>query len=439
MARGTKRSASQVKPLEEPSGDADVTVTIEHCEDENHKNLNNHKSGQEQGLCRRRDGIVRCTRCHDAHKRKLLAVGSRGLDLAAHFRLRRSIPSVEVIPSSPEADDEREVYESKATAQMPIEVSNCWTPKPAKSAPAAPLDDGVESTDVPPSEISDAAPKVLHIGCDVCPRWYVVDQVLFDHWREEKFTCCMIGERCGRKETRTTLVSCGGVPGMVTRMGRPHIMRQSRPRILPLGFWDIWRPGTTLCTIAPQVFAAPIATAGRERLVQAQNLLNTAFDEEEAPSKTIAFLLGLRRRRSRGAKVQAPKVWLLWQESESDPGHMVGAAILSWQRYTTVGPRELQGGVVLEYIARLPGHGAKAYYLIQAAEEVALLLGHTEIFSACDLNQDGRAFDGRALPALVAHQNWGFKDTDQKEWRDRRLEFYDPDCNVHFMVKRVGQ
>ena len=83
--------------------------------------------------------------------------------------------------------------------------------------------------DAPPSESSDAAtPKVLHIGCDVCPRWYVVDQLLFDHWREEKFTCCMIGEHCGRKDKKTALVSCAGVPGMLTRMGRPCISRESR-------------------------------------------------------------------------------------------------------------------------------------------------------------------------------------------------------------------
>ena len=168
----------------------DLEVPIDGCEDENHRN------GPEQGLrrelgqlsvlediaacCshtlkgRRRDGVVRCARCHDLRKRKLmvarssevddsfffsdpthakpasphqfvqvrirtrsvavsgrrlfcpwgvfsqssdqldtppmheavrvpchfrgvleLEVGSRGLDLAAHFRMRRSMPSVE--------------------------------------------------------------------------------------------------------------------------------------------------------------------------------------------------------------------------------------------------------------------------------------------------------------------------------------------------------
>eukprot|EP00913_Durusdinium_trenchii_P019228 g18070.t1 len=50
-----------------------------------------------------------------------------------------------------------------------------------------------------------------------------------------------------------------------------------------------------------------------------------------------------------------------------------------------------------------------AYWLVLAAEEVALLMGHTELFSACDLNQCGQAFPG-AKVALEAHRRWGFED-----------------------------
>ncbi|CAE7445568.1 Rmnd1 [Symbiodinium natans] len=440
MARGTKRSAdaaateTSAGTVPEPSDDAEIAVPLESCEDEN------HRSGPEQGLRRRRDGIVRCARCHEANKRKLMAVGTRGLDLAAHFRMRRSMPGVEVVPSSPEpeADDEMEnakaeIFEVISVPQTPVQVRR----KSAKGSSSSP-DSMDDETTAPPSESSDGAPpKVLHIGCDVCPRWYVVDQLLFDHWREEKFTCCMIGERCGRKDSKTALVSCPGVPEMCSRMGRPHISRASRPHILPLGFWDLWRPNTALSAAAPKIFAAPVATAGRQRALEAQQLLTSAF-EEEAASSSITLLLGLRRKRAKGASTGQPaKAWLLWQDGGA--GHMVSAAILSWQRYTTTGPKQLQGGVVLEYIARLPECGAKAYHLILAAEEVALLLGQNELFSACDLTQDGCAFDGRALPALAAHQKWGFQDTDQKEWRDRRLEAYNSDCNLRYMVKRVGQ
>ena len=82
---------------------------------------------------------------------------------------------------------------------------------------------------------------------------------------------------------------------------------------------------------------------------------------------------------------------------------------------------------------------SQAYWLVLAAEEVALLMGHKELFSACDLNQRGEAFGGRAKAALDAHRRWGFQDIHQKEWRDRRFERYSEGCAVHFMVKVIGR
>jgi len=438
MPRGVKRAATPHTRGPEAASPESRMAQYDACES------TDHPSGlPEEELRRSRlDGVVRCLRCREEQRRKLRVVGTRGLDLTAHFR-RRGRPSIEVVPSSPEADELDRFIDAYVETRMAAELVKPPTCAERVQKLRTPLDDSPVSTDVP-SESSDSVPKnlphVLHIGCDVCPRWYVVDHLLFEHWRDSRFTCCMIGERCGRKEVKTTLVSVSGSPGMLSRLGRPCVTRSCRPQVLPLGFWDLWRRNTALSAAAPLVFAAPVHTAGPSKCEEAEHLLFAAFNDP-ASQQTISQMFGRSRRRKKGANGDA-KVWLLWQESaptSSKPGKMVVAALVSWQRYTTKGPRELQGGVVLEYIVALPGKvgGAKAYYLVLAAEEVALLLGHSELFSACDLNQDGSAFNGRATPALKAHERWGFQDTNQKEWRDRRLETYDHDCCVHYMVKTV--
>merc|ERR1711972_1018584 len=99
--------------------------------------------------------------------------------------------------------------------------------------------------------------------------------------------------------------------------------------------------------------------------------------------------------------------WMIW---ESLGGCTVGAAILSKQVHTRVGPAHLQGGAVL---------------------------GYNELFSACDLNQTGRAFEGKSCSALVAHRRWGFEDIDQEEWVDRRFQGYSKESNVKYMVKSL--
>ncbi|CAK9067058.1 unnamed protein product, partial [Durusdinium trenchii] len=196
----------------------------EQCEDEHH-----HGAMEELRRCRK-DGLVRCRACRQSQKRLEEVVGTRGLDLAAHFRSRQLTQrakgsGVEVVASSPEPE-EAEEDDPKGTgrpgaAEFPID-------------PAGSLRLEDETTDVPTSTMSPSSEKnsgssdapamprgrnlqtrggkCLHIGCDVCARWFVVDQVLFDHWRNAKFTCCMIGETCSRKELHTSLVA---VPSMV--------------------------------------------------------------------------------------------------------------------------------------------------------------------------------------------------------------------------------
>jgi len=440
-----KRKAEE-QDASEGEGDKKTGARYEQCEDDHH-------SGPMDDLRKcRKDGRVRCRQCRQDQKRLADAVGTRGLDLAAHFRSRqlkqRCLPAVEVIASSP--DDE----------ETQAEVSPQKPPQPAIVEPGKPLGIEEETTDVPntsPSSPSVPKPpkkkgipgkgvKCLHIGCDVCPRWFVVDQTLFDHWRDSKFTCCMVGEACSRKETHTALVACKGVPDMLSRLGKPARKRGSRPQMLPGGCWDVWRPDTLLSTKAPRIFAAPMTAISSKWRDEAQKLFEKGW-AEEASQKSIHHLLNLHEEiRGRAAR-QSTIIWLLWQESVPEGktgatggvGTMLSVALLSRQHYTSKGPKELQGGMVLEYISVDPSSEAKAYWLVLAAQEVALLMGHTELFSACDLNQRGQAFDGRAKPALEAHRRWGFEDTDQKEWRDRRLEGYCKGCDVHYMVKVIGR
>merc|ERR1712187_737697 len=97
-------------------------------------------------------------------------------------------------------------------------------------------------------------------------------------------------------------------------------------------------------------------------------------------------------KRSRLQHVDVPEIcprWLIWQVFG---GCTVGAAVFSMQVHTRVGPAHLRGGAVLEYIASKRHVGGKAHLLIVAASQICRLLGLKEIFSACDLNQTGRAF-----------------------------------------------
>ncbi|CAJ1370225.1 unnamed protein product [Effrenium voratum] len=437
-ARSERLMPGRKRPAEQPESEPGKSKPrFEACEDPAHNGAH-----EELRKCRK-DGLVRCENCRQGQKKLLTAVGSRGLDLAAHFRARRAKRGVEVVASSPEVDLEDQPDEAFAIDPAgPLRLEEAPTDVPSSSA--SPMSDSSNNT--PPKKrgkkrslpTKEKQGVCLHIGCDVCRRWYVVDRLLFEHWKDAKFTCCMIGETCSRKETHTALVSVKA-PGALSRMGRPCSLPESRPQVLPPGCWDLWRPSSALSSASPRIFAAPMALA--ERRQEAQDLLFEAFQHDTSQS-TIRELLGSAIQKGRTQRT-APKTWLVWQESQpassSQPGELLSAAVLAWQRYTSVGPRALQGGMVLEYIAVRPGAGGKAYWLVLAAEEVALLMGQSELFSACDLNQGGQAFNGRARPALDAHLRWGFQDTDMKEWRDRRLEGYAEGCDVRYMVKVLGQ
>merc|ERR1712232_973728 len=146
--------------------------------------------------------------------------------------------------------------------------------------------------------------------------------------------------------------------------------------------------------------------------------------------------MGSRECRSRAEPLVPTRRWLLW-ETAAD-GSVVGGAVLRWQQNTHVGPKHLQGGAVLEYIAARRDKGAKGYLMVLAAEEVCRLMGLPELFSACDLTHKGQAFQGRATPALEAHRRWGFQDINPEEWRERRFHQYSRDSRVWFMTKPIS-
>lgn len=289
----------------------------------------------------------------------------------------------------------------------------------------------------------------LWIGCDVCARWYLIDELLRDHWDDLPFSCGNIGEECEGEnceleEARhlcTALVRLGGAANLRWR---------SQPAKLPRGCWDVYRRGAVLCKYIPRgegrlsVFAAPLGATQESRRLCAEALLHEAFPSKGSVD-CITNLLGLRqakgravrsgRRVTRALRVDLAHMWLLWMEVGL--GKMVACAILRKQRNTAVGAKHLQGGVTLEYIAAKRTEGGKGYPLVLAAEEVCRMLSLGELFSACDMSQIGNAFGGQSTAALVAHQRWGFVDMDTKEWAERRLNAYSGDCSVRFMVKRI--
>lgn len=167
----TKRPSDEEEtPGEGAPDEKKPCLRYEHCQDPHH-------TGTAEDLRRcRKDGRVRCKGCRQDQKRKEDAVGTRGLDLAAHFRSKqlqqRHLPAVEVVVSSPSDDDIKETKDAtKPVVDFAID-------------PAAPLKIEEESTtDVPntsPSSPSSNAAKkkpkkrealgkgvkCLHIGCD---------------------------------------------------------------------------------------------------------------------------------------------------------------------------------------------------------------------------------------------------------------------------------
>lgn len=262
----------------------------------------------------------------------------------------------------------------------------------------------------------------------------------------------MIGEVCEDEESHTGLVNLPGPPGMRRRDDMSENCHDGRQQNLPHGVWDIFRRGSYLSKleaeeITTRTFAAPLGIITSGTREAAEDLLFAGFagSSSQQARDSISRLLGLRARHlnlrsGRGSRAEFKRdehSWLLWQETnaESDDKRTVtAAAVLVRQQHTFVGPKHLQGGMVLEYIVSQPGRG-KAFLLVQAGVEVSRLMGHRELFSACDMNQIGQAFDEKAQQALAAHQRWGFQEINPKEWRDRRFGEYTRQSNVKFMVK----
>lgn len=200
------------------------------------------------------------------------------------------------------------------------------------------------------------------------------------------------------------------------------------------------------------VFAAPLAATTEAVRTECEAVLHSAFRSKGAMD-SISLLVGLRTRdyqrqlrsRSRAQALGGPakmqRSWLIWQtvadptQGQPDRRRTVGAAIMEWQVHAKSGPKHLRGGAVLEYIAARRDAGARGFPMVLAAEEVCRLLGLKEIFSACDLTQEGQAFGGKATAALTAHRRWGFQDIDAEEWAERRFGQYSELSDVHYMVK----
>eukprot|EP00931_Biecheleriopsis_adriatica_P079892 TRINITY_DN53239_c0_g1_i1.p1 TRINITY_DN53239_c0_g1~~TRINITY_DN53239_c0_g1_i1.p1 ORF type:complete len:450 (+),score=95.46 TRINITY_DN53239_c0_g1_i1:42-1352(+) len=414
------------------------------CEDSNHI-----KGAPEERLQRSRaDGVMRCQACRQGQKRFSSAVGTRGLNIMAHFRsqARQAEASSKLPPAAgPEASARSDAENSQGSRPA---VADIFEEDSTTLSQSQESSSGADTDSLSTRSSGDLEGLCKCIGCDDCPRWYVVDGMLYDHWRSEAFTCSQIGEVCQVDESYTGLVGLTGPPGMKTRSGElAH--DNCRPSLLPQGCWDVFRCGSRLAVAAAQetkllTFVAPLAAVKSDVRIEAEDVLFAGFAGRSARN-TITHLLGLRERglqlrsgRGKSASLlQGWQAWLLWQREAA--GSMAAAAVLTRQQHTRTGPKHLQGGMVLEYIVSLPGLGGRAHQLVLAAEEVSRLMGHTELFSACDLHQQGQAFEGRSTPALDAHKRWGFRDLDPREWHDRRLESYSQQSSVHFMVKVIDQ
>lgn len=385
------------------------------------------------------DGVLRCKSCCAKNRRSAATVGTRGLKLKAYFRNRRGCNSIggEESPSTASTKSPEDMSEGAKSS------SDELTKSPASDITAEPKTASWQEQESASIPDGDGVPW---LGCDKCPRWYMVDGVLYDHWKDSPFSCASISERCAHAPpSNTALVHYPDAEGVCSRAGS-----SSARASLPAGCWDIYPSGADLPWPAGEsksldVFAAPVGAASEAVRLQAEGLLCEAFPCFNSRA-SIVRLLGLhdggsinlrsgrKPKRSRIAAV-AYQRWLIWETLDDE---MVGAAILSKQVRTKVGPAHLRGGAVLEYIACKRHQGGAAHLLISAASQICRLLGLKEIFSACDLSQEGQAFKGQSCRALDAHRRWGFVDMDQEEWHERRFVGYTRESSVHFMVKTLG-
>eukprot|EP00930_Biecheleria_cincta_P046680 TRINITY_DN32222_c0_g1_i1.p1 TRINITY_DN32222_c0_g1~~TRINITY_DN32222_c0_g1_i1.p1 ORF type:complete len:470 (-),score=56.34 TRINITY_DN32222_c0_g1_i1:263-1672(-) len=430
------------------------------CEDLHHGRNSPHEDLRK----RSKDGVVRCSFCRVLKKRLTADVGTRGLDIVSYFE--RRTPAKQIQGSSPseqaESQDGRaSIAHSRGkdssnvedaptanplTSVEQVDSSESDTQLPASQGSSTSEFSSARSTDLVDTEVCKC------IGCDDCPRWFAVDTILYEHWRSAPFVCSLIGEACEDEESHTRLVNLPGPPGMRRRDGMPGNCQNERTYPMQAASWDIFRRGSYFSELAAEesathTFAAPLGWVSSSTREAAEDLLFAGFagTSSQAARDSISRLLGLRARHlnlrsGRGHCAEFKRdehSWLLWQETDAkreDTCSVVAAAVLVRQQHTCVGPKHLQGGMVLEYIASQPKRG-KAFLLVQAGVEVCRLMGHTELFSACDMNQTGQAFDGKAPRALTAHQRWGFQEINPKEWRDRRFDEYTRQSNVKFMVK----
>jgi len=444
-------------PVDEPCSTrvevAAAEAACRQCEDLRHSQVHPHANLHTSS----EDGLVRCGSCRARNKKAALAVGTRGLRLKAYFRNRPKPTGEDLMDSSLTSSGQAQVVKDGPSLAS---SSNLSYPKEPMSLDLQPQQDSVsdlqsvrymvesacqlDACDTE-SDCSEEATVDPWLGCDKCLRWYLVDWTLCRNWKGRPFECAAISENCVHDvETSTALVAQQGFGD-----ARPRAGYAALP--LPLGCWDIYPaqgalvwPKGTLNSL--DVFAAPLHATSEDVRIQAEGVLFEAFTSKNVRD-TIMKLVGLQdasvlnlrsgAKLSRKQDVDVLKScqrWLIWEVLGENT---VAAAILSKQVHTKVGPTHLRGGAVLEYIASKKEIGGKAHLLISAASEICRVLGLKELFSACDLSQDGHAFQGKSMTALAAHRRWGFEDIDQEEWRDRRFGMYTRTSNVHYMMKSI--
>lgn len=410
---------------------------------------------------RRAGALALCARCRTERRKTAATVGNRGLRLTAYFRTRpgmeagatatakppplpggdpmdmseRSLPpggnAMDMLERSPPRNVPR-VTAFMEDSPMLLSSSQSFDEDPTSEVEAATGNTGTEHEDATGSDCEDE----------------LAEQPLAT---PEKTLSSVRPRRRRRAESDEDEDWAAGAPPP------PGTVFAKKPRVvhnpssaLPKGCLDVYQhrlalrdhrpPSTGLCLLAAPVSGVDEATRSR-----CEAVLHEAFSCE-GPANTITALLGLRakslgsitlrsgRQTGRVELLQQRDRWLLWETFDDK---IVGAAVLSLQRHTRAGPSRLRGGMVLEYISAKKSSGAKGHLMVTGAEELSRLYGYSELFSACDDNQLGDAFDGTATPAMMAHLRWGFLEITQDEWSERRFCEYTKESKVTFMVKPI--
>eukprot|EP00927_Polykrikos_kofoidii_P044246 TRINITY_DN38264_c0_g1_i1.p1 TRINITY_DN38264_c0_g1~~TRINITY_DN38264_c0_g1_i1.p1 ORF type:complete len:968 (+),score=185.92 TRINITY_DN38264_c0_g1_i1:51-2906(+) len=421
------------------------------CTDDRHR-----CGGPHDGVLQSKsDGVIRCKECRSRMATASKVIGRCGTSLLAYFgpvggggAMTPSTPTAsqpsasqtqQSIGSASEVDEDVEAAEGSeeplqekrvAIHELVAEPTICE--RGDASDQVGSLEGGGASDgevgrstnakrDVASSCGEGGVAEDAWLGCDVCQRWYLVDERLHSHWQDIPFECKAIGEECGSEASETVLVSKGNAyNGTHSSRGCQGSSLRAKDVPLPAGCWDIYRARSVLESYRPEaagrglfVFAAPLEAAQKTVRVAAEELLRASFFCSAGDEARLSEIFG-RAGADSDSSAFADQMWLLW-EGGSSASNVVGAALLRRCCNFRLGPGRLQGGAVLEYVAVRREAGGKGFLLVSAAEEVSRLMGFVELFSACDA--PGEVSASRASAAAAAHRRWGFEDYGSDTWR----------------------